>query len=394
MRVILVVIDSVGIGSLPDADKYGDGGSNTLGNIAKAMKGKLQLTNYQKLGMANIVDLDGISSIKEPLASYGKCAFLSNGKDTTTGHWEIIGLITEKPFPTYPQGFPSEIIEEFELKIGKKVIGNIAASGTEIIEKMGKEHEITGKPIVYTSADSVFQIAAHENIVSREKLYQWCQMARNILTPPHSVARVIARPFIGEEGNYIRTDGRRDFSLMPGRPNLLSNLADSEKEVLAVGKIKDIYLGEGIEKAYKSKNNREGMEITLNLINDGLGDLIFTNLVDFDMLYGHRNDVEGYANALMATDDWLEKVIKSCREDDVLIITADHGCDPTWPGTDHTREYVPVLVYGDKIKNGVDIGVRKTAADIGQTIACLLDVQALKVGEDFSKTILKGDADD
>ncbi|TDT61920.1 phosphopentomutase [Fonticella tunisiensis] len=387
-RVVLIVLDSVGIGELPDAAKYGDEGSDTIGNISKAIGG-LKLPNMERIGLGNIEGIKGIDRVSNPEGSFGKCGEMSAGKDTTTGHWEIAGLILDKPFPTYPDGFPEEIIEEFERKIGTKIIGNKPASGTVIIQELGDEHVKTGYPIVYTSADSVFQIAAHEEVIPLERLYEMCQIARDMLKGEHAVGRVIARPFVGTSGNYKRTTNRRDFSLKPFKSTLLDYVSKKGLDVCAVGKIEDIYAGWGITKAVHTKNNMDGVDKTLEYMKEDNKGLIFTNLVDYDMIYGHRNDVQGYANALMEFDNRLPEIIGAMREKDVLFITADHGCDPTTPSTDHSREYVPLLIYGKSIKAGVNLGVRKTYSDIGKTIADLLNVENDIAGTSFAGEILK-----
>ncbi|MEW8957993.1 MAG: phosphopentomutase [Moorella sp. (in: firmicutes)] len=385
-RVIMIVLDSVGVGELPDAAAFGDAGSNTLGNIAARVN--LKLPNMARLGLGNIIPLRGIAPVGSPTAAYGKMASKSAGKDTTSGHWELAGLILEKPFPLYPHGFPPEIIEPFERAIGRKVLGNKPASGTVIIEELGAEHMRTGYPIVYTSADSVFQIAAHEDVIPVEELYRYCKIARRLLTGEHAVGRVIARPFIGEPGHFIRTDRRQDFSLEPPRPTLLDAVVNAGLQVMAVGKIKDIFAGRGISRWIHTHDNMDGIDQTCNFMREGGRGLIFTNLVDFDMRYGHRNDVTGYAGALEAFDRRLPELIEALNEGDVLVITADHGCDPTTPSTDHSREYVPLLIYGDKIRK-INIGVRPTFADLGATVAEMLDVPYDLAGESFARRLLK-----
>jgi len=367
-RFIIIVLDSVGIGALPDAGKYGDEGSNTLANLARAVGG-LKLPNLERLGLGNIAEIPGVPPAARPAASYGKMAEQSPGKDTTTGHWEIAGLLLEKPFPVYPNGFPPELIEFFEEQTGRRVLGNKAASGTEIIAELGAEHMRTGFPIVYTSADSVFQIAAHEEIIPVEELYRICRIARRLLTGEHAVARVIARPFIGRPGAFVRTPRRHDFSLPPTGPTILDVLRENGFAVLAVGKIEDIFAGRGITKALPAANNMEGMDKTLECIKENGRGLIFANLVEFDMVYGHRNNAAGYAEALAAFDRRLPEIIAALHPGDVLIITADHGCDPTTASTDHSREYVPLLVYGENVRPGVDLGTRQTFADVAATIA-------------------------
>lgn len=387
-RVILLVLDSVGIGELPDSKIYGDEGSNTLGNISEKIGG-LKLPNLQKMGLGNIEDIKGVKKDESPIGSYGKSVETSLGKDTTTGHWEIAGIILEKAFPTYPNGFPQDIISEFEKRIGTKTLANKPASGTAIIEELGDEHVKTGYPIVYTSADSVFQIAAHEEVIPLERLYELCQIARDLLVGEHAVGRVIARPFLGDSGNYKRTSNRKDFSLKPVRKTILNYLSEKGFDVRAVGKIEDIYAGYGVTHAVHTKGNKDGVDKTLEYMGESFKGLIFTNLVDFDMMYGHRNDYKGYAKALEDFDVRLPEIMKSLKDDDVLIITADHGCDPTTESTDHSREYIPILIYGSAIKAGVNIGTRKTYSDIGKTIGELLGIEAHISGESFAGEVLK-----
>jgi phosphopentomutase len=386
-RVILIVLDSVGIGELPDAALYGDEGSNTVGNISKAVGG-LKLPNMQKIGFGNIDGIKGIDYEKNPSGCYGRCTEISKGKDTTTGHWEIAGLPLYDAFPTYPSGFPDEVVKKLEEAFGTKIIGNKPASGTVIIQELGDEHVKTGYPIVYTSADSVLQIAAHEEVIPLERLYELCRIARKIMTGKHAVGRIIARPFIGGNGKYTRTSNRRDFSLKPNKKTMLNYIMESGLDVCAVGKIEDIYAGCGITDAVHTKNNLEGIEKTIEYINKDNKGLIFTNLVDFDMLYGHRNDVKGYANALREFDAKLPQIISSMKDTDMLIITADHGCDPTTPSTDHSREYIPVLLYGKELKKNINIGTRKTYSDIGKTITDILNVKEDINGVSFAKDIL------
>jgi phosphopentomutase len=364
-RVIWIVLDSVGIGAMPDAARYGDVGSDTLGNLAR--RRRLLLPNLSRLGLPNIKPLAGLAPADRPAGSYGKCALASPGKDTTTGHWEMAGIILEQPFPTYLYGFPPEIIERFEEETGRKVLGNKAASGTEIIEELGEEHLRTGWPIVYTSADSVFQIAAHEAIIPLAELYRMCEIARAILQHPNEVGRVIARPFEGQPPHFKRTPNRRDYGVPPPQGMLLDKLCERGVPVYAVGKISDIFLGRGISDSVKTKNNADGMKRTADAMRAQSEGLIFVNLVDFDQLYGHRNDAEGYAEALEAVDRWLPTL--ELEATDMLIIGADHGCDPTMPSTDHSREYTPLLVSGAQVQGGVNLGKRTTLADIGQTVA-------------------------
>ncbi len=386
-NVTLIVLDSVGIGELPDAYKYGDEGSNTLGNIIKNTK-NINLKNLNKLGLGSIEGVEGLEHIENIIGSYGRLSESSAGKDTTTGHWEIGGIILKEPFPTFPNGFPDELIERYEELIGTKILGNKVASGTVILEELGEEHINTGYPIVYTSADSVFQIAAHEEVIPINKLYDICEIAREILTDKYAVGRVIARPFIGKSGEFVRTSNRKDFSLKPIEETMLDVIKKSGLDVMAVGKIEDIYSGQGITKSVHTVDNVDGINNTIRYIKEHNKGLIFANLVDFDMKYGHRNDVEGYARALEEFDSRLPEIIDSLNEDEVLMITADHGCDPTTVSTDHSREYVPILIYGDKIKKGVNIGTRGTFADIGATILDLLNLDKLNNGESFAHLIL------
>lgn len=386
-RVIIVVLDSVGIGEMPDAGKYGDLGSYTLGNIAR-QRGGLNLPHLQKLGLGNINSIMGVPAAPAPEGNFGKMSEQSLGKDTTTGHWEMAGVILEKALPTFPRGFPMEFISLYEEAIGRKVIGNEVASGTEIIQRLGEEHVRTGKPIVYTSADSVFQVAAHEEIIPLPELMRICQIARNMLTDELQVGRVIARPFLGEAGHFYRTTNRHDFALEPPHKILLEYIKEQGLDVCTVGKIKDIYAGRGVTNSVLSKGNMEGVDKTLDYMAKVDSGLIMTNLVDFDMVYGHRNDVAGYAKALEDFDARLPEIIKGLRSEDMLIITADHGCDPTVPGTDHTREYVPLLVCGPSLKKGVNLGVRSTFADLGATAAEYLRTEPLGVGKSFYTEII------
>lgn len=386
-RFILIILDSVGIGALPDASQYGDEESNTLVNLARATGG-LRLPNLARLGLGNIVEIPGVSPAADPAGSFGKMAARSPGKDTTTGHWEIAGLILDRPFPVYPNGFPQELIEFLEENIGRRVLGNKAASGTEIIEELGPEHMRTGYPIVYTSVDSVFQVAAHEEIIPVQELYRICRIARNLLTGRHAVARVIARPFLGRPGAYVRTARRQDFSLKPSGPTILDVLKENGFAVLAVGKIEDIFAGQGVTRALHTKDNMEGVNKTLEFIKKNGQGLIFTNLVDFDMVYGHRNNPAGYAEALCAFDRRLPEIINGLRIGDILIITADHGCDPTTAGTDHSREYVPLLVYGHHVRPGINLGVRQSFADIAATIAEVFGLR-FHSGTSFAGAILR-----
>ena len=377
MRTIVIVIDSVGIGELPDSGIYGDLGANTLGHIYESQNG-INMPNMLKLGIGNIEGfLDGKIKIEKPIGNYGKMMEASLGKDTTTGHWEIAGLKTTVPFKTYPNGFPKEFMEEYEKRIGTKTLGNYPASGTEIIEELGPEHEKTGYPIVYTSADSVFQIAAHEEVVPLEELYEACRTARKILKGKTGVGRVIARPFVGKgNGNYTRTSNRHDFSLEPPKSTMLDNIIDAGKKVLAVGKIKDIFAGVGISEYVYTTGNEDGINKTLEYMDRDDASLIFTNLVDYDMLYGHRRDIDGYAKAVAYFDDRLPEIIEKMTDDDVLMITADHGCDPGYTKTtDHTREYVPFIMYGKNIEPK-NLGTHATFADMGATVLDYLGVES------------------
>ncbi len=380
-RVLLLILDSLGIGELPDANEYGDEGSNTLAHISYAVD--LGLPNLEKMGLGLLGDFRRIRRASRPSASYGVMSERSKGKDTTTGHWEMMGIILDEPFPTYPKGFPEDIIDSFRKAIGRDILGNIPASGTEIIKDLGEEHLRTGKPIVYTSADSVFQIAAHEEIIPLENLYEICRTARRILVSPHNVSRVIARPFVGRPGSFTRTSNRRDFSVEPPKSTLLDKMKEAGLEVVGIGKIEDLFSGRGITKAIHIKDNMDGVDQMISEMTIAGKGLIFTNLVDFDTLYGHRNDPAGYAKALAEFDKRLPEIIAAMREEDLLIITADHGNDPTTPSTDHSREYVPLLVHGKGIKAGVDLGTRKTFADIGQTIAEIFKMERIEAGESF-----------
>ena len=366
-RIVWVVLDSVGVGEMPDAADYGDAGSDTIGNIARARP--LALPNLCRLGLANIRPIEGLAPDPEPLGCYGRAALASPGKDTTTGHWEMVGIHLDRPFPLYPSGFPPEVMEQFERRAGRRSLGNIPASGTEIIAQLGHEHMRTGSPIVYTSADSVFQIAAHEEVIPLAELYRMCEIAREILRGPHEVGRVIARPFVGAPGAFRRTTNRHDYAVPPPAGMLLDRLAERGVIVASVGKIYDIFLGRGIRPHAQAKSNAEGMTKTLEMMDAVEAGLIFTNLVDFDMLYGHRNDVEGYARALEEADAWIARLLARLRPRDLVIFTADHGCDPTTPSTDHSREYVPVLAFGPGARRGVNLGTRASLADMGQTIA-------------------------
>lgn len=369
-RVFLIVLDSFGIGELPDAAEFHDQGSNTFKTIAKSPK--FYLPNLASIGLFNIDGVNCRESVENIKGAVARLAERSKGKDTTIGHWEIAGAISEKPFPTYPNGFPKEIMEQFETAIGRKTLCNQPYSGTEVIKDYGQEHLQTGNPIVYTSADSVFQIAAHEDVISVDELYEMCRKARKILQGEHGVGRVIARPFVGEAGNFVRTGNRHDFSLMPPR-NMLDILKENQKEVIAVGKINDIFAGKGITEHVYTQNNDEGVLRILEYMEKKFEGLCFVNLVDFDMLYGHRNDVDGYAKAMSCFDKQLSDIIDHLKTEDVLLITADHGCDPGTPSTDHSREYTPLIAYGKKVKSG-NYGTYPTFASIGETILNYFDL--------------------
>ena len=374
-RVFLIVLDSCGVGELPDAAKYGDVGSNTL--KACYDSGKLSVPNLEKLGLFHLDEMN-YPTHSIPMGAYGRLAERSAGKDTTTGHWEIAGLVSETPMPTYPEGFPTEILTEFSRRTGRGVLCNKPYSGTQVILDYGQEHLSGGDLIVYTSADSVFQIAAHEELVPVETLYEYCQIARDILRGEHGVDRVIARPFVGEYPNFVRTANRRDFSLVPPADTLLDILQKQGLDTIAVGKISDIFAGKGVSRKLLTHSNDEGMEITKQLLQEDFHGLCFVNLVDFDSKYGHRNDVLGYTEALNRFDEQLGELLPLLREDDVLIVTADHGCDPSTPSTDHSREYIPLLVYGKGIKENTALGTGTSFGNIAATVAELLGVDAPK----------------
>jgi phosphopentomutase len=387
-RVILIVLDSMGVGELPDATAYGDEGSNTLANTAQAVGG-LSLPHMQKLGLGNIIAIEGVPPYAEPLGAYGRMAEASAGKDTTTGHWEMAGIYSPRPLPTYPDGFPKELIEEYERRIGRRTLGNYPRSGTVIIQELGEEHIRTGYPIVYTSADSVFQVAAHEKVIPLEELYRICQIAREMLVGEHAVGRVIARPFIGEPGNFTRTERRRDFSILPPEPTLLDRLVAAGHPVMGVGKIEDIFAHRGLSQSVHSPNNMACVDQTLAFMKESQTGLIFTNLVDFDMLWGHRNNPQGYASGLEDFDRRLPEIMGAMAAQDILFLTADHGNDPTTPSTDHSREYVPLLACGSMVKPGMDLGTRETFADLGATVAELLGIEPLPFGTSFAEEILR-----
>ncbi|MCA0384365.1 MAG: phosphopentomutase [Firmicutes bacterium] len=386
-RVVLFVLDSVGIGALPDAEKFGDVGVNTLGNIAKSTD-DFKIPNLKKMGIGNIEGVDAIEATEKPIAAFGRSLEASNGKDTTTGHWEIAGLYIEQPFKTYPDGFPKHIIDEFEKKTGRKVLCNKPASGTVVLDELGEEHVRTGNPIVYTSADSVFQIAAHEEVIPLEELYNMCQIAREMLMGEDQVARVIARSFVGTPGNYQRTSNRRDYSIKPYDKTVLDFAKEAGLEVKAVGKIVDIYDGEGITEDVHTKDNMDGVDQTIKYLKESFEGILFTNLVDFDAKYGHRRDVAGYRKALEEVDARLPEIMSSMKASDLLIILADHGNDPAYIGSDHTREYIPILIYGEQVKAGANIGTRKTFADVAATVSDILNIPATPYGMSFKSEIL------
>jgi phosphopentomutase len=387
-RLVFLVLDSVGIGELPDAVQYGDRGSNTLGNLAKAVGG-LELPHFESLGLGKIAPIAGLSANVKALAAYGMMAEKAPGKDSISGHWELMGYIASKPQPTYPQGFPGRIVARLQQETGRDFIGNVPASGTEIIERLGQEHMRTGWPILYTSADSVLQIAAHEEVVRLDELYRICLIARGIMDGDDAVGRVIARPFVGVPGGFKRTAHRKDFSLPAPEEIVLDLLIKAGTKVLGIGKIEDLFAGRGLSRAVHTDSNLQGLEETLQAIRSDFEGLIMINLVDFDMLWGHRNDPAGYYRSLQEVDRFLPRLMKALRPGDVLIMTADHGCDPTTPSTDHSREYVPVIIYGDSIRGDVNVGVRSTFADVGATVAEFFTIAGTGVGESFWPMIHK-----
>lgn len=378
-RVFLIVLDSVGIGEMPDAALYHDEGSNTLKSASVSPYFKME--HMRKMGLFNIDGVNIGEKEDRPIASYARMTEQSRGKDTTIGHWEIAGVISENPLPVYPKGFPDEVLDEFSKRTGRGILCNLPYSGTEVIKDYGKQHMETGDLIVYTSADSVFQIAAHEDIVPVEQLYKYCQIARDLLVGEHGVGRVIARPFIGEPGNFTRTSNRHDYSLEPPKVTMLDQLKESGYDVLAVGKIFDIFAGKGITDFVRTKSNGDGIDKLLAYMDKDFVGLCFVNLVDYDMLYGHRNDVDGYAKALTYFDERLPEIMSKLKKDDILMITADHGCDPATPSTDHSREYTPWIIYGETVKPGVNYGTLDSFADIGATILTYFDIPLKISGE-------------
>ncbi len=381
------MLDGVGVGELPDADRYGDVGSNSLGNTSRQV-GALQLPVLQKLGIGNIIEVEGVPPASHPSSYYGKMKPRSPGKDSISGHWELMGCILDRAFPTYPAGFPSDVVEEFEKAIGREVLGNIAASGTEIILELGDEHVRTGEPILYTSQDSVFQIAAHEQVISVGELYRYCEIARSLLVFPNDVARVIARPFFGESGGYYRTPRRKDFSLPPPKRTALDAIVESGREVTSIGKIDDLFAGRGMTDIIRTENNTEGMEATLECIKAGETDLIFTNLLDFDTMWGHRNDARAYALGLEEFDSYAGELLGVLDKSDLLIITSDHGNDPTMPSTDHSREYVPLLVYHRAARKGGNLGLRESYSDVAKTVLENFGLGSGFPGKSFLKEVL------
>lgn len=388
-RIIIIILDACGVGELPDAGEYGDIGAATIPNIALVLNG-LTMPNSEKLGLGNIVPIKGVEPVDSPIACYGQMAEKSAGKDSTSGHWEIGGIILKKPFPVYPDGFPRDLVEKFEKKANVKTIGNIPASGTEIIKEQGERHLKTSEIILYTSADSVFQLAAHEDIIPLERLYEICRISRKLLRGEHAVGRVIARPFIGQPGDFVRTTNRKDFSLEPPSDTILDRLYKQKIPTVSIGKIYDLYAHRGFSKVIKAKTNREVMEKVIDEMQQTNYGLIFSNLVDFDMLWGHRNDTESFGSGLEEFDNHLASLLPVLTDDDLLIITADHGCDPTMKhSTDHTREYVPLLAYNKRIKKGVNLGVRESFADIAQTLAEIFEINYTFPGNSFLVDIVK-----
>ena len=389
-RVILMVMDSLGVGALPDAEKYGDKGADTLGHIADRMGDGFKIPELSKLGFGNIeAAAGGRFRTEKPEGSFCRLMEKSAGKDTITGHWEIAGIETKIPFKTYPDGFPKEFIAEFEKEIGREVIGNYPASGTEIIETLGDEHEATGKPIIYTSADSVLQIAANTDVIPLAELYEICEKARALLQGDWACGRVIARPYVKENGRRVRTSDRHDYAVAPPEDTLLDKVEKAGKTVYAVGKIRDIFDGKGVTESVHTVSNMDGVDKTVEAMEKDFEGFIFTNLVDFDSMYGHRRNPEGYGQAIMDFDGRLPEIKAAMRPGDVLMLCADHGNDPVHSGTDHTREHIPLVVYGEEIKAGVNLGTRKSFADIGATIAEMLGAEATSIGESFAKEILK-----
>lgn len=386
-RVFLIVLDSYGIGEAKDAAKFGDAGCNTLRSITGSKEYNTPL--MRKMGLFNIEGVDCMEGVEATLGAYARLEEQSAGKDTTIGHWEIAGIVSKNPLPTYPEGFPQEVLDKFTELTGRGVLCNKPYSGTDVIRDYGKQHMETGDLIVYTSADSVFQIAAHEDIVPIEELYRYCEMAREMLVGEHGVGRVIARPFVGEDGNFTRTPRRHDYSLVPPSATMMDALLADGYDTYGVGKIYDIFAGKGIAHTVRIENNVDGMNKTMEYQKEDFSGLCFVNLVDFDMVYGHRNDIDGYAKAATVFDAQLSTFIENMRDEDILMITADHGCDPGFKGTDHSREDVPLLIYGKGVKENVNLGVRGSFADIAATIQDIFGVEQLTAGESFKNEILK-----
>jgi len=386
VRIFLVVLDGVGMGEMPDAGDYGDRGSHTLRHVAEHAGG-LRLPNLESLGLGSLLELPGVRRLAEPLGAHGRLAERSPGKDSTTGHWEMMGIVLERAFPTYPHGFPPELLERWCERVGRGWLANTTASGTEIIARLGEEHQRSGRYIVYTSADSVFQVAAHEQTVPLEELYAACRTARGMLTGEHAVGRVIARPFAGAPGAYARTANRRDFSLEPFEPTVMDRLVERGKPVITVGKVDDLFAGRGVTDAIHTKTNAEGEQVLLDLARRTGEGLVFANLVEFDTQYGHRNDPAGFARALQQFDETLGRLLPAMRDDEMVWVTADHGNDPTTPSTDHSREYTPLLVAGPRVRRGADLGTRDTFADLGATVAEVFSVTAPRSGTSFLKEL-------
>jgi len=382
-RTIVIVLDGVGVGEAPDADEFGDQGSNSLGNTSRAVGG-LNLPYMEEIGVGNITEIEGVTPRTDTRGAYGKMREKSNGKDSVTGHWELMGIYTQKPFPTYPNGFPPEVLNEFTRLTGLEILGNKAASGTEIIKELGVEHMKTGKPIVYTSADSVFQIAAHEEVIPVDQLYKLCEVSREMLKGKHAVGRVIARPFVGSSPeDFTRTSRRHDYPLMPPSHTMMDKLLSAGYKVCATGKIDDLFGQRGITQTHHAVDNNESIEGLIRFLGEDFSGLIFSNLIEFDMIYGHRNDPRGYADKLEAFDQYIPKIREKMRPGDVAMIVADHGVDPTTKSTDHSREYIPLLVFGTQVRDGVNLGVRDTFADVAATIAEIFSLEPPEIGESF-----------
>jgi len=386
VRAFLVVLDGVGIGALPDAGDYGDAGSHTLRHVAEA-NGGLRLPTLERLGLGRVAPLPGVRVLSDPRGAFGRMAERSKGKDSTTGHWELAGLVSERAFPTYPDGFPPELLERIGQRVGRGWLGNVAASGTEIIARLGEEHQRTGKLIVYTSADSVFQIAAHEESVPLDELYEACRIARGLLVDEHAVGRVIARPFTGAPGAYRRTGNRRDYSFPPPGPTLLDRLVERGLPVVTIGKVDELFAGRGVTEAFHTRDNAQGEALLCELARARGEGLVFANLVDFDQQYGHRNDATGFGRALEQFDGRAAELIGHLRSDEMCLITADHGNDPTTPGTDHTREFAPLMVAGPRVRPGVDLGTRETFADVAATLAEAFGATRMAAGKSFLREV-------